>query len=279
MAELGKINTLKVIRETDNGVYLDGENLGEILMPRKFVTDAVKAENQAEVFVYSDSEDRLVATTEKPLALAGEFAYLKVIETNRFGAFLDWGLPKHLLVPYSEQKAKMTEGRYYIVYIYVDDKTNRLAASAKIEKYLNNVFPNYSTGEEVELLIAEETNLGFKAIVNNLHWGILYKNQLFKPLSPGNRIKGYVQKVRDDDKIDLLAEKPGYGKIDPISEMLLSTLKDNNGFLALSDDSSPEAIQSVLGISKKNFKKAAGNLYKRKLIEFRSDGIKLAGKY
>jgi len=277
MAEIGKINTLNVVRETENGVYLDGENLGEILMPRKFVTDEVKASRQATVFVYSDSEDRLVATTENPLAMVGEFAFLKVIETNRFGAFLDWGLPKDLLVPLSEQKAKMTEGKTYLVYVFLDEKTNRIAASAKIDKFLDIVPPGYERGEKVDLLIAEETEIGYKAIVNNQHWGILYKNQVFRNLTPGERLEGFINKIRDDDKIDLLLEKPGYGKIDPISEKLLETLQENNGFLALNDKTSPEIIQSLLGISKKNFKKALGNLYKKKLIEFKSDGIKLIG--
>lgn len=277
MAEIGKINTLNVVRETENGVYLDGENLGEILMPRKFVTDEVKASQQATVFIYSDSEDRLVATTENPLAMVGEFAFLKVIETNRFGAFLDWGLPKDLLVPMSEQKAKMTEGKTYLVHVFLDEKTNRVAASAKIDKFLDTVPPDYERGEKVDLLIAEETEIGYKAIVNHQHWGILYQNQVFRPLSPGENLEGFINKIRDDDKIDLLLEKPGYGKIDPISQKLLETLQENNGFLALNDKTSPEIIQALLGISKKNFKKAVGNLYKKKLIEFKSDGIKLIG--
>jgi uncharacterized protein len=278
LAEIGKINTLNVVRETENGVYLDGENLGEILMPRKFVTDEVKASEQATVFVYSDSEDRLVATTENPLAMVGEFAFLKVVETNRFGAFLDWGLPKDLLVPLSEQKVKMTEDRQYLVYVFLDKLTNRIAASAKIDKYLDNVPPEYQSGEKVDLLIAEETEIGYKAIVNNQHWGILYKNQVFRTLTLGEKMEGFINKIRDDDKIDLLLEKPGYGKIDPISQKLLETLRENNGFLALNDKTSPEIIQALLGISKKNFKKAVGNLYKKRLIDFKSDGIKLTGK-
>jgi predicted RNA-binding protein (virulence factor B family) len=277
LAETGKINTLNVVRETENGVYLDGENLGEILMPRKFVTDEVKASRQATVFIYSDSEDRLVATTENPLAMVGEFAFLKVLETNRIGAFLDWGLPKDLLVPMSEQKAKMSEGKQYLVHVFLDEKTNRVAASAKIDKFLDTVPPDYERGEKVDLLIAEETEIGYKAIVNNQHWGILYKNQVFRPLSPDERLEGFINKIREDDKIDLLLEKPGYGKIDPISQKLLETLQENNGFLALNDKSSPEIIQALLGISKKNFKKAVGNLYKKKLIGFKSDGIKLIG--
>jgi len=277
MAEVGKINTLSVVRETENGVYLDGENLGEILMPRKFVTDEVKASEQATVFIYSDSEDRLVATTENPLAMVGEFAFLTVIETNRIGAFLDWGLPKDLLVPMSEQKADMTEGKTYLVHVFLDEETNRIAASAKIDKFLDTVPPDYERGEKVDLLIAEETEIGNKAIVNNQHWGILYKNQVFRNLWPGEKLEGFINKIREDDKIDLLVEKPGYGKIDPISEKVLETLRENNGFLALNDKTSPEIIQSLLGISKKSFKKAVGNLYKKKLIAFKSDGIKLIG--
>jgi uncharacterized protein len=231
--------------------------------------------NKATVFIYTDSEDRLVATTEKPFAEVGEFAFLEVLETNRFGAFLDWGLPKNLLAPFSEQKAKMTEGRHYLVYLFLDEKTNRIAASAKLDKFLNNTPPEYMPGEEVQLMIAEETDLGYKAIVNNMHWGMLYKNQVFGRLSPGEKITGFINKIREDGKIDLLTEKPGYEKIDAISEKIVQALEENNGFIALSDKSSPEMIQSMLGISKKNFKKAIGNLYKSRRIDFKSDGIKL----
>ncbi|MCG6189461.1 CvfB family protein [Maribellus maritimus] len=275
MAEIGKINTLKVVRETENGVYLDGENLGEILMPQKFVTKEIRENNEAVVFVYSDSEDRLVATSEDPLAKVGEFAYLKAVATSRFGAFLDWGLPKDILVPFSEQKNKMEAGKYYLVYLFVDLLTNRIAASAKLNKFLDNTPPEYNQGEKVQLTIVEETDLGYKAIVNNEHWGILYKNQVFTSLSTGQRVTGYINKIREDDKIDLLLEKPGYEKIDSISQKILDVLSENRGFIALTDKSSPEMIQAMLGISKKNFKKAVGNLYKKRIIEFKSDGIKL----
>lgn len=279
MAEIGKTNTLNIVRETDNGVYLDGENLGEILMPRKFVTDAIKANNEATVFVYTDSEDRLVATTETPHAKVGDFALLKVAATSPFGAFLDWGLPKDLLVPLSEQKAKMVEGGHYMVYIFLDLLTNRIAASAKLDKFLNNTPPEYEAGEEVQLIIAEETDLGYKAIVNQAHWGMLYKNQVFKPLSPGEKLHGFINKIREDEKIDLLLEKPGYEKIDGLSEKILQALENNHGFMAISDKSSPEMIQAMLGISKKNFKKAVGNLYKKRFIDFKSDGIQLTSKF
>lgn len=275
MVEIGKINTLEVMRETDNGFYLDGQELGEILMPRKFITDEVRNLGWADVFVYTDSEDRLVATSEKPFAKVGEFAFLKVVSVSRFGAFLDWGLPKDLLVPFREQKADMVEGRNYLVCLFLDILTKRIAASAKIDKFLDNTPPEYEPGDEVQLLIAEETDLGFKAIVNNEHWGMLYKNQIYQSLSPGLKITGFVNKVRDDEKIDLLLEKPGYEKVDAISQKILDELKQNRGFMAVSDNTSPEMINAMFGISKKNFKKAIGNLYKKRMITFDSDGIRL----
>lgn len=275
MIEVGKTYTLDVVRETDNGVYLDGENLGEILMPRKFVTGEVKESGRAKVFIYSDSEDRLVATSETPYARTGEFAFLKVVETNRFGAFLDWGLPKHLLVPFSEQKATMVEGKFYLVYVFADTKSNRVAASAKVGKFLNSNPPEYNQGDEVQLLVAEESDTGYRAIVDNAYWGMLYKNQLHANITLGIKMKAFVNKVRDDGKIDLLPEKPGYEKIDALAEKLLLVLKENNGFIALSDKASPEIIQALMGMSKKNFKKAVGQLYKKRWIDFKSDGIKL----
>jgi len=257
MTEIGKINTLSVVRETANGLYLDAEELGEILMPTKFVTPEVKEEGKATVFVYTDSEDRLVATTEKPLAKVGDFACLR------------------LFVPFSEQNAKMREGGEYWVYVYLDLLTNRVVASAKLHKFLDNTPPSYQVGDEVEVIILEETDLGFKAIVNEEHTGILYRNQVFSPLFPGMKTKAYIQKIRDDEKIDLLLEKPGYDKVDAISQRILTELKNNRGFLAVSDKSSPEMIHSMFGISKKNFKKAVGALYKQRRIDFHSDGIRL----
>lgn len=275
MAAIGKINTLNVVRETENGFYLDGGESGEILMPRKFITDEVRSEMKATVFVYTDSEDRLVATTENPLVKVGEFAFLKAVAVTKFGAFLDWGLPKDLLVPFREQRANMVEGGRYLVYVYLDLITNRIAASAKIDKFLDNIPPLYQQGDEVQLLIAEETDLGYKAIINNEHWGILYKNQLFQPIKIGQHSVGYINKVREDEKIDLLLEKPGYKKVDAISQKILDELKNNRGFMAVSDNSSPEMINAMFGISKKTFKKAIGSLYKDRRIRFESDGIRL----
>jgi len=275
MVEIGKINTLEVVRETDNGLYLDGRELGEILMPKKFITEEVRNLGWADVFIYTDSEDRLVATTEEPFAMVGDFAFLKVVSVSKFGAFLDWGLPKDLLVPFREQKADMMEGRSYLVCLFLDVLTKRIAASAKIDKFLDNTPPEYEPGDEVKLMIAEETDLGFKAIVNNEHWGMLYKNQIYQQLSPGLKMTGFINKVRDDEKIDLLLEKPGYEKVDAISQKILDELKQNRGFMAVSDNTSPEMINAMFGISKKNFKKAIGSLYKKRMITFDSDGIRL----
>ncbi|MFW6310589.1 MAG: S1 RNA-binding domain-containing protein, partial [Prolixibacteraceae bacterium] len=234
MAEIGKVNTLGVVRETENGLYLDGEQLGEILMPQKFVTDEIRETNYATVFIYTDSEDRLVATTEEPLAKVGDFALLKVVATTSFGAFLDWGLPKDLLVPLSEQRAKMKLGGEYVVHVYLDEKTNRIVASAKLDKFLDNTSPEYAPGDEVQLFIAEQTEMGYKAIVDKKFWGMLYNDQLFKPVAIGQEMTGFVNKVREDGKIDLLPEKPGYEKVDVISEKILEELKANRGFLAVS---------------------------------------------
>jgi predicted RNA-binding protein (virulence factor B family) len=275
MVDIGKSTTLKVVRETENGLYLDGEELGEILMPQKYVTEEIRKTNQAGVFVYTDSEDRLVATTEEPIAEVGEFAKLTVKAISRFGAFLDWGLQKDLLVPFSEQNQKMKEGEEVVVRIYLDEKTNRLAASVKLDKFLNKSNPEYNSGDQVQLLIANKTDLGFKAIVDDEYWGLLYSNQLFKTISIGERISGYVNRVREDGKIDLLLEKPGYDKIDEISESIVRELQNNNGFLAVTDKTSPEIIKSMFGISKKNFKKAVGKLLKNKQITFKADGINL----
>jgi predicted RNA-binding protein (virulence factor B family) len=275
MLEIGKINTLTLIRETDNGVYLDGGEHGEILMPKKFVTEEVKEAGKAAVFVYTDSEDRLVATTETPLAMVGEFACLTVKATSSFGAFLDWGLPKDLLVPFREQRSKMMEGNSYWVFIYLDLLSNRIAASAKLNKFLDNTPPEYEVGQEVDIIVMEETDLGYKTIINFEHSGMLYKDQIFQKLVLGLKTKAYVNKVREDEKIDLLLEKPGYEKVDAISEKILSELRENRGFMAVSDKSSPDMIQAMFGISKKNFKKAIGGLYKKRLISFDSDGIRL----
>ncbi len=274
--EIGKVNKLKVLRVVTIGVYLDGDTIGDVLMPKRYVPYGTKEGDELEVFIYLDSEDRLIATTETPLALVGDFAYLKVVSVSNYGAFLDWGLMKDLLVPFREQKEKMEKDRSYVVYVYFDDETGRIAASAKIDRFLDNLSPKYEPGEEVDLMIANRTELGYKAIINGLHSGILYYNQVFKPLSMGLKLKGYIAKVREDEKIDLMLERPGYEKMDDLSEQVLAVLREHGGFMQVSDKSSPRDIESYFKMSKKNFKKALGALYKKRLIVIEKDGVQLA---
>ncbi len=278
MVEIGKYNVLKVVKDLDFGLYLDGDELGEILLPRRYVPLNCTVDDELEVFIYLDSEDRLIATTEMPDAIVGEFACMKAVEVSNIGAFMDWGLPKDLLVPFREQKVKIEKGKDYIVYVYLDDESKRIAGSSKIEKFLDNLPPDYEEGQEVNLLIASHTDLGYKAIINNTHSGILYDNEVFRKLKKGDRPKGYIKKIRSDDKIDLTLDKPGYEKVEGISKYLLDLLKKNDGYLDITDKSPAEEISHRLGISKKNFKKAIGALYKQRIIYLEDKGIGIVNR-
>ncbi len=278
MVEIGKYNVLKVVKDLDFGLYLDGDELGEILLPRRYVPLNCTVDDELEVFIYLDSEDRLIATTEMPEAIVGEFACMKAAEVSKIGAFMDWGLPKDLLVPFREQKVKIEKGKDYIIYVYLDDESKRIAGSSKIEKFLDNLPPEYEEGQEVNLLIVSHTDLGYKAIINNAHSGILYDNEVFRKLKKGDRPKGYIKKVRSDDKIDLTLDKPGYEKVEGISKYLLDLLKKNNGYLDITDKSPAEEISHRLGISKKNFKKAIGALYKQRIIYLEDKGIGIVNR-
>jgi len=278
MAEIGKINHLKVVKELSFGLYLDGGEHGEILIPIRYVPKGCRPGDEIDVFIYFDSEDRIIATTEVPFGMIGDFVLLKVVSVNAVGAFLDWGLSKDLLVPFREQKQTMQEGRWYMVRIYFDKDSNRIVASAKLDAFLDNLPPDYEEGQEVDLIICSETELGFKAIINNLHWGMLYKNEVFQSLEKGQRIKGFIKKVREDEKIDLSLVRPGYGKVDDISEKLMEYLRNNSGFMPLTDKSSPEIIYSLFGISKKAFKMTIGGLYKKGLVLLESNGVRLIQK-
>lgn len=275
MAEIGKYNTLKVKKLVPFGVYLDGGDLGEILMPIRYVPLDAKEGDEVDVFIYLDSEDRLVATTEKPVATIDEFAFLKVITVNQMGAFLDWGLTKDLLVPFREQKMRMEVGRWYVVRIYLDTETNRLVGSAKIDKFLDNVMPEYTRGQEVDLLICNQTELGYNVIVDSLHWGVIYKNEIFKPLRTGLRTKGYIKKLRDDDKLDISLDRIGHEKFDDLAQQLMNALNEANGYLPLCDKTDPETIYRELAMSKKNFKKAVGTLYRMQHITIEENGVRL----
>lgn len=274
----GKFNTLSISRIVDFGVYLDGGDAGEILLPMKSVPEGCRPNNQLEVFIYFDSEDRLIATTMKPYVQLGEFAYLQAKAVNNVGAFMDWGLEKDLLVPYREQKVKMEEGRRYVVYVFADPKTGRLAGSSKLENFFSKEPPDYKPLEEVDLLLWRTSEIGYMAIVNNKHEGMLYAGEVFEELERGQRTKGYIIKVRDDGKIDLALQKPGYEKIDELSQRILNLLKENEGYLPLNDKSPAEEIYDACGMSKKNFKKSIGSLYKQRIIILTEHGIKLTGK-
>jgi uncharacterized protein len=275
VAEIGKLNKLRVVKEVDFGIYLDGGIHGEILMPKRYVPEDCKPEDIIEVFVYLDSEDRILATTEKPYAMVDEFALLTVVSVNSVGAFLDWGLMKDLLVPFSEQTVKMEEGKSYMVFIYLDNESRRIVASAKLDQFLDNKPPLFEVGEAVDLIICSKTEIGYKAIVNNTWWGILYGNEVFQPLNKGQHIKGYIKKVREDDKIDLSLFKPHYTKVDEISNIVMDRLQERGGFLEVTDKSSPETIYDLFGVSKKAYKIAVGKLYKEKLITLEKKGIRL----
>ncbi len=279
MIEIGKYNTLTVVKDLDFGLYLDGgEDLGEILLPRRYVPLNCSIGDELEIFLYLDSEDRLIATTEMPDGIVGEFAYLEAVSVGKIGAFVDWGLPKDLLIPHREQKIKMEKGRKYVVYIYLDDESQRIVGSTKIEKFLDNLPPEYEEGEEVDILVYATTDLGYKTIINGTHTGILYQNEVFKKLKKGTKTKAYIKKVRPDDKIDLSLEKPGYEKVDSIAQNILDKLSNANGFISINDKSPAEIISDTFGISKKNFKKAIGSLYKQRRINIEADGIRLTDK-
>lgn len=275
MVEIGKINTLEIVKEVDFGIYLDGEEDGEILMPKRYVPENVKPGDTIDIYIYLDSEDRLLATSERPIAMVGEFACLEVLSITGIGAFLNWGLPKDLFAPFREQRVKMEAGKKYVVYIYLDHESKRIVASSKVEKFLDNLPVEFEVGEEVDVLIYDKTDLGYKVIIDDVSTGILYKNEVFQTIENGQLLKAYVKKVREDEKIDVSLQKLNIERFDEFSEKILSFMKENNGMMSVTDKSSPEIIYEMFAMSKKNFKKAIGALYKKRLIVFEDDGIKL----
>ena len=278
MVEIGKYNTLRIIKILSFGAYLDGGDGLEILLPTRYVPQDAKVDDNIEVFIYHDNEGRLIATTAKPLAVAGEFQFMEVKSVNKTGAFLEWGLMKDLLVPFKEQKMPMKEGKWYLVYVHVDHVTKRIVASARIDKYLDNVIPNYTFNQEVDLLVADETEIGYKVIINNTRWGLVYRNEIFQRLEKGDHLKGYIKEVREDEKIDVSLTPLGYQKVEGIANIILESLKAQGGFIAVHDKSDPDLIYSLFRCSKKAFKQAIGSLYKQKLITIEPQGIKLVSK-
>ncbi len=279
MIKLGDYNTLKIVKSVDFGLYLDGGEEGEILLPQRYVTNDMKIGNEVKVFIYLDQEERPVATTETPYAKVGEFVSLEVAWVNQFGAFLNWGLMKDIFCPFREQKKRMEQGQRHIVYIKVDEDSYRLMATAKVEKYLTTPIitdlPLLQHGAEVDILVWQKTDLGFKVIVNNKFQGLIFENQIFQPLHSGLKLKAYVDHVRQDGKIDIVLQPTGRQQTLDFAETLLRYLYENDGYCNLGDKSPAELIYDRFQVSKKAYKKAVGDLYKRHLITIEPDGIRL----
>jgi predicted RNA-binding protein (virulence factor B family) len=273
--ELGKFNLLEVVKTVDFGVYLDGHDDGEILLPTRYVPEGCKPGDKLNVFIYLDIDERLIATTLQPRVQVGEFACLEVAWVNEFGAFLDWGLMKDLFCPFREQKMKMVKGRRYVVHAHLDEESYRIMASAKVERYLSKEMPAYKDGQEVPVMIWQKTDLGYKVIVDNRFSGLIYQNEIFSQLEIGEHLTAYVKQVRPDGKIDLSLQKYGAAKVGDFSTSLLDYLKAHDGFTPLGDKSAAEDIYETFGVSKKTFKKTVGELYKKRLIVIADDGIHL----
>lgn len=273
MIHLGQYNTLKILRFTAPGAYLGDDEDNVVLLPNKYLTPDLELDQEITVFVYLDTHERIVATTQQPLIHLNTFNYLKVHSTSPFGAFLDWGLEKHLFVPFKEQLVKMEVGKYYCVYLYIDDATQRLVASAKIKKFLETERIVVNEGDEVDLLICESTDLGKNVIINDTYAGLVYNNLLVKKVNRGDRCKGYITKVRPDGKMDVSLERPGFQKIEPNMQTILNYLNLHHGTMFITDKSHPDEIREELGMSKKTFKQVVGQLYKAKKIELHEDKI------
>ena len=276
MINLGVYNSLAVLRSAEQGLYLGDDSGESVLLPNKYIPAGAGIGDTLNVFIYNDSEDRIIATTLVPKVTLNKFACLEVVNVTNNGAFLDWGLAKDIFVPFNEQLKKLEVGQHPIAVLYLDKITNRLAASCKINKFLNNETIEVKEKEEVELLIMEKTDLGINVIINDIYKGIIYQNEIFQTLTYGDRMKGYIKKIRDDKKIDVSLEKIGYEKVQGHEEKILAKLKENKGFLNLNDYSSPEEITAVLEMSKKTFKKAIGSLFKQRKIRIEEKGIYLA---
>ena len=276
MANLGKRNSLRILREAAPGLYLDGGSHGEILLPGRYIPRGAKVGGRLDVLVYRDSEDRLVATTEVPSATVGEFALLRVLNAHpKMGAFLDWGLAKDLLLPRAEQARPLRAGEWVLVRVLLDAKTDRILASTRLSRWLNLTPPTYADGEAVRLIVESETPLGYNAIINEAHTGLLYHSDLAGPLTIGQRLDGFIRHLREDGKIDLALDRAGYRRIAPLTEQIVEALQADGGFLPYHDKSSPEEIRAAFGVSKKAFKQAIGALYREHIIEVEAAGIRL----
>ena len=274
MIRVGEFNDLEVIKRLDFGIYL-GENNVEILMPTKWVPEGTKIGDTLNVFIFRDSDDRLIATTVKPFAIAETFAFLETKQVNEIGAFMDWGMDKDLFVPFREQAHRMEPGKSYVVFVFVDEESDRIVGSTKLSRHIVRDDIDVQEGDIVDLLVYSETDLGFNAIINDLYSGLIYKNEIYESLRVGDKVQGFVKRVREDNKIDLSLQKSGFELVDDVKWRILKLMKEENGFLPLNDNSSPEEIKAKLQISKKAFKKAVGALYRERLVKLTDKGVEL----
>ncbi len=275
MIQIGEYNTLEIARETNQGLYLNDDEDNEVLLPNRYIPETYDFGEKMDVFVYLDNEERLVAVTDKPYIKVNEFGLLRCNQVTQHGAFLDWGLLKELFCPFKEQAFKMKAGGWYLVYCYLDEETERLVASSKTNSFLDNKNLTVAPYEEVDLIVSHSSEMGMNVIVNERHAGLIHNKDMFKDLGVGDRLKGFVKKIRPDNKLDIGLGKIGYRNIEPNAEAILKKLENNKGFLNLTDNSNPESIKKTLQMSKKSFKKAVGTLYKQRLVEIKADGIYL----
>lgn len=275
MIRVGDRVSLRIVREKPVGLFLDAGNLGEILLPRGEMPAEWEAGGFVDVFIYRDSEDRLVATSRQPRAMPGDFVRLRCVAVTAVGAFLEWGLPKDLLVPFREQKVRMEEGRFYLVKVLLDEASGRLMATTRLSRHIDQTKASYSTGDPVDLIISGKTDLGYKAIINSKHGGLLFHNEVFQELTPGEKVKGYVTNVRSDGKVDLSLHPPGRERVDDLEKQIMGELVARGGFWAISDKSPAAEIYEELGVSKRTFKQSLGALLKQRLVTQTGDGIRL----
>jgi len=273
MIELGNYNTLKILRETAVGLFLGDDDVDDLLLPLKYIPEEFNIGDDISVFCYLDHEERPIATTLKPLIKRNNFGWLKVAEVNEFGAFLDWGLEKHLLVPFREQQTKMNEGESYVVFCYLDEKTFRLVASSRLNKFAKNEDISLSPKDEVDLLVSRQSELGWDVIIDNKYQGLVFKSEVFQPIKVGATLKGYVKKIREDNKVDIVLKPIGHLALEPAAKQIYEKLELAGGYISLHDKSAPEEIQQMFQMSKKAFKKAIGALYRDRKIEIKDDGI------
>ncbi len=276
MIELGQLNTLEVIKQLDFGVYLDGDDFGEVLLPRKYVPANLNVGDEVEVFLYLDSEDQPIATTEAPNIIVGETAVLTVKDVNQVGAFLDWGLSKDLLVPFAEQQKPMEKGRDYVVYAYIDAVTERITASSKLDKFLPDSSPYFKEGQKVDLMVYGQSDLGFKVVVDGRVSGLIFKSDAIRPLRYGMQLTGYIKQVRSDNKLDVCLQLTNRAALDDLSQQVLNFIEQNGGRITLTDKSAPADITAAFGVSKSSYKKALGKLYKQRLIVISPNEVTLA---